>query len=1008
MRSPNVLSRRTWLCALAWTAATVGGVGAQTYTWTAGASGNWSDPANWTAGPPVPPPPVGGGAGVGLAFAPTAGPLTATNDLAGTFTLNSLTFAHRYGFGALPFPSAPTVAGNPLAFAGAGAGVFHESSARAVLAAPSQLAVATTVGGSGSGYLYVTGALSGTGPLTINRTGAGQVVLSGGNTHSGGTVLAAGNLSLNNGSALGTGPLTVQGGTLRFNSFVGPSGIVVANNATLHSTLVLRGNNSGVFTGVLSGVGGVHNAGDAGINLRLTGANTYSGSTVAGLTPTGSGNTVILEGAAGSAVVSSGFLVAGRFANLTVDNRTTLASGQPGGNNTNRIGDAAALTLRSRGVFQYFANETAASSESLGALNASGSPFVTLNQSVTATDRSAAVTFSAYNPTATSAVLFRGINLGGAAPGTPGNDNVLFGNGAAVAAGMLGGGGGAGTTTISVLTTAFSHFNNGTSSTTWFGGGNSLATYDAVVGVRPLNTATEYAATLVSGASSADNVRLIAPTTGIDAATTVNALVLDRTNATTYGQVAGTGTLTVSSGLVLAAGTSGNADPVSMSRNRIDVGLDFGLRTGVIIAPEVITISGDITGTAGLHKAAGNELTLTGNNSGLTGAITITGGTLRVAQFSSLGGTGDVAIDGGTLRLTASDTLSAGRGVVLGDAWGTLSADADATFTVAGATSGAGSLIKSGSGTVVLAGAVNHTGSTVITGGVLETGAAGLGASSSLVIAPGGTLRTAAATTFAGPVLLTAGSGTGTIDTAADLTLTGGIGDNGVPTNVLGLNKTGAATLALGGTSTFSGALTVNAGTVRVTGTLGQINTTGNGVTVASGATLGGTGTIVRDVQLSAGAVLDPGAADGLAGALTVEGNLSAAGAVFDWDLGGAGAGQYDVLVLGAGAAAYISGATLNLSLVGGYVPGGGDSLRIIDVLGDGAGVAGVFANDSGGFVTSGGWIWQISYAGGDGNDVVLFNAVPVPEAGAAALTAVALLAGGLAALRRRTPHGGN
>lgn len=103
-----------------------------------------------------------------------------------------------------------------------------------------------------------------------------------------------------------------------------------------------------------------------------------------------------------------------------------------------------------------------------------------------------------------------------------------------------------------------------------------------------------------------------------------------------------------------------------------------------------------------------------------------------------------------------------------------------------------------------------------------------------------------------------------------------------------GLIKTGAGTLALHGTNTYTGDTTVNAGTLALNGSLASP------VTVNSGATLTGTGLInatnATDLAVAAGGIVNPGAA-GAVGTLSVTGDVSFASAsVFRVDADGTGA----------------------------------------------------------------------------------------------------------------------
>jgi fibronectin-binding autotransporter adhesin len=97
----------------------------------------------------------------------------------------------------------------------------------------------------------------------------------------------------------------------------------------------------------------------------------------------------------------------------------------------------------------------------------------------------------------------------------------------------------------------------------------------------------------------------------------------------------------------------------------------------------------------------------------------------------------------------------------------------------------------------------------------------------------------------------------------------------------LAFNKLGTGTLLLAGTSDYTGATQVQAGTLMVEGALGNTTTT-----VFDGATLGGTGSIAGDVIVNDGATIAPGMSPGT---LTV-GSLSlSSGSILEYELGQAG-----------------------------------------------------------------------------------------------------------------------
>jgi fibronectin-binding autotransporter adhesin len=137
------------------------------------------------------------------------------------------------------------------------------------------------------------------------------------------------------------------------------------------------------------------------------------------------------------------------------------------------------------------------------------------------------------------------------------------------------------------------------------------------------------------------------------------------------------------------------------------------------------------------------------------------------------------------------------------------------------------------------------------------------------------------------------------------------------------------------------------------------------GAVTVDGGTLKGTGT-VGALTLTSGKVA-PGQSPGVLNS----GNLSFTGGALDEEIGGTGAGQFDQLNV-TGLVNLGTATTLNTSLYNGFVPKTGDSFTIINNDGTEA-VSGTFSGlAEGATFTVGGAVFKISYVGGTGNDVVL------------------------------------
>ena len=202
---------------------------------------------------------------------------------------------------------------------------------------------------------------------------------------------------------------------------------------------------------------------------------------------------------------------------------------------------------------------------------------------------------------------------------------------------------------------------------------------------------------------------------------------------------------------------------------------------------------------------------------------------LGVGNSNSLG-TGGVAMSGGTLDLAGNTitiaSLSGAAGTVTNFSDGpvpavlTVSQSIGTTFSgqIDNVASYPISLIKSGSGSLTLAGASNYTGSTTLSGGTLQLGTGSSGQDGSIV-ANGGVTNNAAlvynlfGTQTAGYAI--SGSGTVTKQGGGTLVLNGNNSYAGGTSIQNGLLQLGSAN-ALGGSS--AGALAANGGTLDLAG----------------------------------------------------------------------------------------------------------------------------------------------------------------------------------------------
>ena len=298
--------------------------------------------------------------------------------------------------------------------------------------------------------------------------------------------------------------------------------------------------------------------------------------------------------------------------------------------------------------------------------------------------------------------------------------------------------------------------------------------------------------------------------------------------------LSGAGSIAASSG-VAANGTfdiSGTTSGASITTLSGTGGVTLGART-LTLTNASTTFAGVIAGAGGLTVAGGTE-TLTGANS-YTGATTINSGATLViganGTSGSIAGTSSV-VNNGILALNRSNNL-----------------------TFANNVSGTGQLWQVGSGTTTLTGANTYTGITAITSGVLVVGSGTAGTLGTGNVLNGASLHFARTDTV---TVANAIFGSGTV------------------------RQIGSGTTILTGLSGYTGATTVQAGTLRVNGSISS-----SSVTVQSGGTLAGTG-VVGSTNVLSGGRLAPGNS---IGTLLVSGDLTLqSGANYDVDFSGVAA----------------------------------------------------------------------------------------------------------------------
>ena len=383
-----------------------------------------------------------------------------------------------------------------------------------------------------------------------------------------------------------------------------------------------------------------------------------------------------------------------------------------------------------------------------------------------------------------------------------------------------------------------------------------------------------------------------------------------------------------------------------------------------------------------------HSLTFTRTNSGV--AYNVSGNSIVLSA-------GLATIGAGVHTFSPTITLAAPQAISV-DTGGTLTPGVidnggnDLTISGAGVAnfsstiSGAGGLIKTGSGNLSLRVANSYLGVTTIlqgsvtlrngfslgatNGGTILTNDAVIQVFTGIAVAEPLTISGGAATaslvnisgtnSWDGPIFLAGSSSSAQIALSSGLFVINGLISGS------GFTKSGLGPLALNANNTYTGETHVSGGTVLVNGSQPLSPVT---LDNASTVVLGGTG-VVGTVTASGG-TMNPGASPGILSTSNLVFNASTTN---KFELNGTTPGSgYDQLnVTGS---VTLGGSVLNVVL--GYTPAIGDSFTIINNDGSDA-----ITNQFNGLANNtifavSGLPFQISYAGGGGNDVVLTRVRP-------------------------------
>jgi len=552
------------------------------------------------------------------------------------------------------------------------------------------------------------------GQFALVKTGSGLLDLSGAQAsqnYSGGLTVNGGTLGFAAAANVGTGTITLGGGSLRYTP-TGTTAITLANasvvlTAATTSTIdIVDAGGTVTASGVLSGSGTLIKSGAGKLTLSNAG-NSHSGGTSISVGTLGFGHVAALGGGSvtftGSASLQAG--VSGTLTNnLVINNGVT-------------------------GTFDTQASSVTAS----GIVSGSG---------ILAKTGAGTLTLSNADNTHSGGLTIGEGTVNYAQLTALGTGTVTFSGNATLQAGIAGDLTNALAIDTGVNAVFDTQANNATLSGDITGHGQLLKKGGGIL--------------YLSGASNTFSGGLVIENanTGIVGPTAYGVVLL-------ADNAAGTGPLTIGNASTSAARFSLNGyDQTVSALSSGSVGtrvLEANGTTGGTVSTLTVNQSIDTTysgflrdqntggGMLALVKTGGGLLDLSGAQTAgsYSGGLTVNGGTLGFANTQNVGTTG-ITLGGGTLRYTPTATaLTLGNSVTLSDA--TTSSvevvNSGSTVTFSNIISGPGALTKSGAGTLTLNGVNTYGGATLVSAGALNLGASGRTGTGAVTVESGGILH---------------------------------------------------------------------------------------------------------------------------------------------------------------------------------------------------------------------------------------------------------------------------